>query len=194
MSPGCAARTALVGMALAAACATARPQAASYSIDVTHTFVSFEVLHAGMSTTRVRFDRQQASLQFDRAARGGRVEFRVEMDSVNSGVPAFDARLKGRDFFDVAENPGATFVSERFSFTGNQVNEVAGTLTLRGRSQAVSFKALNFNCYTSPLFRREVCGGDFEAVIQPSQWGIVALPAVASDSVRVRVQIEAIKQ
>ncbi len=181
-------------VAMLATTGAARAQPGGYGIDPTHTFVGFELLHAGMSTIRVRFDRQQASLQFDRAARSGRVDFRVEMGSVNSGVPAFDARLKGSELFEVAAHPHASFVSDRFSFAGDRVSEVAGTLTLRGRSQPVSFRALNFNCYTSPLFRREVCGGDFEAVIQRSAWGIGAFPALASDSVRVLVQIEALRQ
>lgn len=182
------------GIAAAALCALAHAQPAGYSIDPTHTFVSFEVLHGGLSTTRVRFDRKQASVQFDRAARSGRVEFTLQMDSVNSGVAAFDARLKSAEFFDVAQHPTARFSAERFSFAGDRVSEVSGMLTLRGQSQPLSFKALNFNCYTSPLFRRPVCGGDFEATLLRSRWGLGALPAAAADSVRLLVQIEAIRQ
>lgn len=178
--------------AVALCSSLAQAQPAAYRIDPTHTFVSFEFLHGGLSTTRVRFDRKQASLQFDRAARSGRVEFTLQMDSVNSGVAAFDARLKEPEFFDVAQHPTAHFAGDRFSFAGDRVSEVSGTLTVRGRSLPVSFKALNFNCYTSPLLRRPVCGGDFEATVLRSRWGLGALPAAAADSVRLLVQIEAI--
>ncbi len=184
----------LLILAAAGLCSAVQAQPADYTIDLTHTFVTLEVLHAGMSTTRIRFDRKQGSAQFDRAGRSGRVDITLEMDSLNSGVPAFDAQLKGREFFNVAEHPSARFLGERFGFAGDQVSEVSGTLTLRGRSLPVSLKALNFNCYTNPLFRREVCGGDFEALIQRSQWGIGAYPAAAADTVRLLVQIEAIRQ
>ena len=177
-----------------ALCGTAQAQPADYSLDPTHTFVSFEVLHGGLSTLRVRFDRKQGSVSFDRAARSGRVEFTLQMDSVNSGVPAFDERLKSDTFFDVARYPSARFVGADFSFVGDRVSAVSGNLSLRGRSFPVSFKALNFNCYTSPLFLRPVCGGDFETVIARSAWGLGAMPAAAADSVRVLVQIEAIRQ
>lgn len=181
-------------IAAAALCSAAHAQTAAYGIDPTHTFVSFEFLHGGLSTVRVRFDRKQASLQFDGAGRSGRVDVTLQMDSVNSGVPAFDARLKSPEFFDVVQHPTARFVGERFVFAGDRVGEVGGLLTLRGLTQPVSFKALNFNCYTSPLFRRPVCGGDFETTLQRSQWGLGALPAVAADRVRLLVQIEAIRQ
>jgi polyisoprenoid-binding protein YceI len=188
----CASRLAAVWAAVL--CVAADVQGAGYSIDPTHTFVSFELLHAGLSTVHVRFDRKQGSVEFDPAARSGRVDLTLQIDSVNSGVPAFDARLKDSEFFDVVQHPTARFVGERFVFAGDRVAEVSGLLTLRGVTQPVSFKAVRFNCYPSPLFRRRVCGGDFEAVLQRSQWGLGALPAAASDSVRLLVQIEAIQQ
>ena len=53
---------------------------------------------------------------------------------------------------------------------------------------------LRFNCYTSPLVRREVCGGDFAAEFDRSDFGITfGLPFVA-DKVRLLIQVEAIRQ
>ena len=70
-----------------------------------------------------------------------------------------------------------------------------GALTMVGKTQPLTLKANQFNCYTSPIFKREVCGGDFEATLQRSQWGInYGLPMVAPDNVRLVVQVEAIRQ
>jgi polyisoprenoid-binding protein YceI len=72
---------------------------------------------------------------------------------------------------------------------------VQGKLTLMGRTHPVTLKANRFNCYQNPLFKREVCGGDFEATLQRSLWDITyGLPAIAPDSVRLLVQVEAIRQ
>lgn len=184
---------------LAAACALAFGAAGadegSHAIDPTHTFVHFEVLHAGTSTTRVRFDRKTGVVHFDRAARSGRVEIRVELSSLSSGHAAFDELLRGKEVFDVAAHPQAVFVGERFVFDGDRVAEVRGTLTLRDRAHPVTLKAMRFDCYTNPLFRREVCGGDFEAVVRRSLWGLShGLPALAPDEVRLVVQVEAIRR
>ena len=79
--------------------------------------------------------------------------------------------------------------------SGDKVTEVSGTLTLLGKTNPVTLKASNFSCYTSPMLKREVCGGDFEATLQRSQWGVVyAMPMAAPDSVRLLVQVEAVKQ
>ena len=134
-------------------------------------------------------------MQFDRAARTGRVDITIDMNSINSGVGQFDSHLKSKDFFNTAEHPTARFVGDGFVFDGDKVTAVQGTLTLLGKTRPVTLKANQFNCYMNPMFKREVCGGDFEASIQPTLWGISTyIPMVAPDKVRLVVQVEAIKQ
>jgi polyisoprenoid-binding protein YceI len=183
----------------AAACAAvltgAQADGGNYAIDPTHTFVTFEVTHFGTSTNRARFDKKEGMVQFDRAARSGRVEISIDMASVNSGVAPFDGHLRSKDILNVSEHPTAKFVGDKFSFAGDQVTAVAGTLTMMGKTHPVTLKANRFNCYLNPMFKREVCGGDFETVIRRSQWGVnYGLPAVAPDDVRLLVQVEAVKQ
>src|SRR5512139_1933863 len=93
--------------------ATLPARAGTYAIDPTHTFVTFEVDHFGTSTQRGRFDRKTGSVEFDRAARAGKVEITIDMALINTGVAAFNEQLRGRDFFDVAQFPTAVFVAPR---------------------------------------------------------------------------------
>jgi len=169
--------------------------AAAYVLDPTHTSVHFALPHFNTSVLRGRFERKQGSIEFDRAARTGHVDIAVEIASVDTGVAALDAHLQGRQVFDGARFPTARFVGEHFVFSGDRVDAVAGRLTLHGQTHALTLKARRFNCYTSPLFLREVCGGDFEATLQRSLWGIDdGLPAIAPDSVQLLIQVEAIRQ
>jgi len=174
---------------------SAHAETASYSIDPTHTFVSFEIAHFGTSLNRGRWDKKEGTIQFDRVAKTGRVDISIDISSISSGVAPFDGHLKSKDFFNVAEFPTARFVGEKFIFSGDKVTAVEGTLTMVGKTQPLTLKANQFNCYTSPIFKREVCGGDFEATLQRSQWGITyGMPMVAPDNVRLVVQVEAIRQ
>lgn len=184
---------ALVAVLLAAT-GMAQAQSATYAIDPTHTFASFEIGHFGTSINRGRFDKKEGTVQFDRTGRTGRVEITIDMSSINTGVGPFDGHLKSADFFNTAQFPTARFVGDRFVFNGDKVSEVQGQLTLKGKTQAVTLKASNFNCYLNPMLKREVCGGDFETTLQRAQWDLGALPAVAPDTVRVIVQVEAVKQ
>jgi polyisoprenoid-binding protein YceI len=167
----------------------------TYVIDPTHTFVVYEISHFGTSTNRGRFDKKEGTVQFDRAARTGRVEVSFDLASVSTGVAPVDKHLQSEDFFDVAKYPNARFIGDKFSFNGDKVTQVAGTLTLRDKTLPVVLKASNFNCYTSPLLLRETCGGDFETTLKRSQWGMDwGLNAGVPDEVRLLIQVEAIKQ
>jgi polyisoprenoid-binding protein YceI len=170
-------------------------QANTYSVDPTHTFVTFEATHFGTSTLRGRFDKKEGAVTFDRAAKTGKAEITIDLASVSTGVAPLDTHLKSKDFFNVAEGATAKFVADKFSFNGDKVSEVAGSLTLLGKTMPVALKATNFNCYNNPMFKREVCGGDFETTITRSQWGMAyGLNFGIPDNIRLLVQIEAIKQ
>jgi polyisoprenoid-binding protein YceI len=184
----------LIAAALIAATGFAQAEGATYSVDPTHTFVTFEAIHFGTSTLRGRFDKKEGAVSFDRAGKTGKAEITIDLSSVSTGVAPLDTHLKSKDFFNVAEAPTAKFVGDKFSFNGDKVSEIAGTLTLLGKTQPVTLKANNFNCYTNPLFKREVCGGDFETTIARSQWGMAyGLPGIP-DNIRLLVQVEAVKQ
>lgn len=183
------------GAALLLAAAIAMPApAADWLIDPTHTFVTAELLHGGLSTLRVRFDRKTAELALDRAARSGRVRFVLDVGSLSTGVPAFDAALKSAALLDAATHREAVFSAERLQFTGDAVAAVDGHLAWRGRTRPLRLQAVRFNCYISPLFQREVCGGDFEAALQRADWAIADWGGALADTIVLRVQIEALRQ
>jgi polyisoprenoid-binding protein YceI len=184
----------LLATALLAATGFAHAQSATYAVDPTHTFVTFEAKHFGTSTIRGRFDKKEGSVSFDKAAKSGKAEITIDMASVSTGVGPLDGHLKSKDFFNAAEHPTAKFVGDKFAFNGDKVSTVGGTLTFLGKAQPVTLTATNFNCYQNPMLKREVCGGDFETTIQRSQFGSsYGLPGIP-DNIKLLIQIEAVKQ
>jgi polyisoprenoid-binding protein YceI len=186
---------ALASAALLSASGLASAQSATYNIDPTHTFVTFEAKHFGVSTSRGRWDKKEGSISFDKVAKTGKAEITIDMTSINTGTGPFDGHLKSADFFDVANFPSAKFVGTGFKFEGDKVTEVSGELTMRGKTNPVTLKSSSFGCYTNQRISREVCGGDFEATIQRSLWGVsfgVANNAIP-DNVKLQIQVEAIK-
>jgi len=182
-------------MATLLAATGAQAQSAKYAIDPTHTFANFEVMHLGTSTLRGRFDKKEGTVQIDRAAKTGKLDLTIDTTSVSTGVPALDKHLQSKDFFNAAEHPTARFVAERFTFEGDKVANIVGTLTLLGTTGPVTLAAARFNCYNNPILKREVCGGDFSTTIQRSAWGMrYGLDYGIPDDVRLVIQAEAIKQ
>jgi len=185
----------LLATVLAAAFASAHAEIAIYAIDPTHTFVTFEANHFGTSTLRGRFDKKEGSVALDKAGKSGKADITIDTTSVSTGVAALDTHLKSKDFFNAAEFGTAKFSADKFAFNGDKVSELTGTLTLLGKTQPVTLKASNFNCYISPLLKREVCGGDFETTIARSSYGMpYGLTYGLPDNIRLLIQIEAIKQ
>jgi len=175
---------ALAGLQLQPAAA----QPAVYVLDPAHSFVHFEVLHFGTSTTRGRFGPVQGEVTLDRAKARGEVGLRVATGRVDTGIPVFNARLREPDLLASAEHPEAFFVARNFRFEGAQLVEVRGEFTLRGTSQALSLRARQFGCRMDG--DTEVCGGDFEGEILRSDFGATfGLPFIANQ-VRLVVQVE----
>ena len=174
---------------------TAQAQSATYVLDPTHTFVTFEIGHFGTSTNRGRFDKKEGTVQFDRAGKTGKVDLTIDATSISTGTPPFDKHLQSADLFNAAKFPTIQFSADQFRFNGDKVSEVAGKLTLLGQTHPVTLKANTFNCYQSPMLKREVCGGDFETTIDRTQWGMdYGVSFAMPKTVRLIVQAEAIKQ
>lgn len=187
-------RSACLFVLLCAAVA-ARAQPVTYKFDPNHTWVTWEARHFGTSTYRGRFDRKEGSVTLDRAARTGRVELTIDLTSVDTGVDHLDHHLQEADFFDAQKYPTATFVGEDFRFDGDNVARVTGQLTLRGRSAPVTLTATGFSCYQNPMLKREVCGGDFSATLNRSDWGVsFGAPFPVAEQVKLLIEVEGIRQ
>ena len=185
---------ALAGTAHAQDASANRTAQGTYKIEPTHTFVTWEAKHFGTSTSRGRFDRKDGTIEIDTAAKTGKAEISIDMKSMNTGVAPFNTHLTSKDFFNAEEFPTATFKGDQFKFDGDRVTEIAGSLTLLGKTHPVTLKASGFGCYMSPLIKRQICGGDFETTIARSQWGMTyGVPGIP-DNIRLAIQVEAIKQ
>jgi polyisoprenoid-binding protein YceI len=169
------------------------PQGGKYAIDPTHTFVTWEAKHLGISTSRGRFDKKEGVITIDRATNTGKAEISIEMASVNTGVAPFDGHLKSKDFFNSEAHPKAVFKAD-FKLEGGKLASVPGQLTMLGMTKPVVLKTNGFGCVEHPRFRKQVCGGDFEANIKRSEWGMTyGLPGIPDD-IRIVVQIEAVPE
>ncbi len=186
--PRAAAAAVVTALGLGAAAAPA--QTPVYELAPTHSFVHFEVLHFGTSTIRGRIGPVAGSVEFDAAARRGWVGVRVPMRSVDTGLAVFDARLKQPDLLAVDAHAEAYFVAADWRFDGERPVELRGELTWRGRSQPLALRVLRFACRDDVRARTEVCGSDFDAELNRSDFGVVfGLPFVA-DRVRLVIQAE----
>ena len=82
------------------------------------------------------FDKWDAALTFTSTdVTTGVLDIKIHADSVNTGSGMKDDELKGKDFFDVKEDPLITFLSKKIVQTGPNTFDVQGDFTIRGASK-----------------------------------------------------------
>jgi polyisoprenoid-binding protein YceI len=186
----------LLVAALGFIASAAHAESATYALDPSHSFATWEIAHFATSTNRGRFNKTTGTVTIDKAAKTGSLDVTVDTTSLDTGTAAFTKHVSSDEILNVAAFPTAHLVASKFVFGADgKVTEIDGNLTLLGKANPVVLKANNFNCYMSPMVKREVCGGDFDMTIVRSQYGVsYGLNYGFPDSMKVVIQVEGVKQ
>jgi polyisoprenoid-binding protein YceI len=88
-----------------------------------------------------KFDKWDASLVFTSPDETtGTLTITIQADTVDTGSGMKNGKLKGKDFFDVANNPTITFKSNKIVKTAPSTYEVDGDFNIRGVSNPEKLK------------------------------------------------------
>ena len=109
----------------------------TWTLDPTHSEVSFSVRHLMISTVRGTFENFDVTVVTAENPLESTVAASIDVASVNTKVEARDAHLRTSDFFLVDEYPTMTFTSTSIDGTPDAFT-VHGDLTLRGVTRAIT--------------------------------------------------------
>jgi polyisoprenoid-binding protein YceI len=178
-------------MGLAAPLASAAP--ATYTIDPTHTFPSFEADHMGLSVWRGKFNKNAGTVVLDKAAGQGRVDITIDATSIDFGLDIMNSKAREPDLFDTAKYPTARYTGRLEGFTNGAPSRVVGELTLHGVTKPVTLTLNSFKCMPHPLYKRDWCGADAITTINRADFGIDAGKDYGFKmDVVLRIQVEAV--
>jgi len=167
--------------------------AADYSIDPSHTYVSFAINHVGFSTMRGKFDRQSGSMQLDPGAKKASVMIEIDAASIDTGHARRDAHLQSPDFLNAVENPTITFKSTAVTWNGSVLATVTGDLTILGVSKPVTRTVTSMKCGPHQFSKKDTCGFDATGSIKRSDYGVnYGLPTIG-EVLDLQIEIEASK-
>ena len=118
-----------------------RPQAAAkWSVDKAHSNVKFAVTHMVVSEVEGNFKIFDGSLEATKDDfSDGKVEFTVDVTSIDTDNENRDKHLKSDDFFNAEKYPTMKFVSTSFTPAGDKKFKLAGDLTIRDVTKPVVF-------------------------------------------------------
>ncbi|MEO7251894.1 MAG: YceI family protein, partial [Arenimonas sp.] len=90
-----------------------------YKIDPDHTFPSFEADHfGGLSVWRGKFNTTGGTITLDKAGAKGTVDVTVDMGSADFGHDKLNEHARGKDLFETATYPRATYKGKLGGFVG----------------------------------------------------------------------------
>jgi polyisoprenoid-binding protein YceI len=167
--------------------------AETYNVDGMHSMPAFTFKHLNLSLFRGRFEKASGTIEFDPVRHSGGADIVINIDSVSTGVPMLDQFLKSARFFDSARFPTATFKSNSFKFSGEQLVSVSGDLSLHGITKPVVLEVTYLFCGEHPLLNVPACGADAIVTLKRSEFGLDAFIGNDSDEVKVDIAVEALK-
>ncbi len=130
--------------------ATAMADVSEWAIDASHTHVGFSAPHMVVSEVEGQFKTFSGKVMLDeKELTKSRVEFSIDVASVDTDSKDRDKHLVGPDFFDAAKTPKITFVSESIKKAGKGY-KVTGKLTMRGVTKQVTLDATISEAITNP--------------------------------------------
>ncbi len=182
--------TAILALATTQAQAAAEP--GRYRIDPAHTSILFTVGHLNTSRLVGRFNRFEG--EFVLQPGQGRIDIRIDTDSVDTNHKKRDKHLRSPDFFNARQFPQMHFVSHQVRFDQNGEPVAAeGSLSLHGQKRPVSLKI-------SPVGAGKDPWGGYRAgytattTIKRSDFGMNYMLGGIGDEVVITLEVEGIKQ
>lgn len=168
---------------------------AAWEIDPSHTHVSFQVGHLGLTHTPGIFRKVEGRVKFDdKNVEASSVAITIDAASIDTVHAQRDSDLRSADWFDVEKNPTISFVSTSVRRIDDKNYVIAGNLSIRGKSIPVDFNTVLTNRAINPFLKLPMVGFMGNAKIKRSDFGMVQYPAVISDEVDLKISLELIQK
>lgn len=117
----------------------------SYQLDPSHVAVLFKINHMGLSTFVGRFNKVDASLEFDPMnIAAAKLSAVIDIASVDVNNADLEETLRGSSWFDAEKYPQAFFKTTSVKVIDESTAEFSGDLNLHGVTAPISLK-IHFN-------------------------------------------------
>jgi len=167
-------------------------QPGKYAIDQQHSNVTFEVDHLGYTHVAGRFNKISGDFSVA-AGKPSSLNVIIQSASIDTNHSKRDDHLRSPDFFNAKQFPTILFSSPLVIKTHNGESVIEGTLELLGVSKAVTLSLQKGKEAKDPwgLYR---AGYSATGIIKRSDYGMNFMQGGIGDDIRVKVNIEAVKQ
>jgi polyisoprenoid-binding protein YceI len=185
------AAAALVTASLAPA---AQAEPVPYTLDRSHTAVTFTVDHLGYSLTHGFFTKFDADILYDpEEPETSSVTFTIDAASINTLWEARDAHVRGSDFLNVEDHAEIVFKSKEIEMTGEDTARLTGDLTILDKTNEETFDVLLRKSAPSPLPAqkgRVISGFSITGEIDRTDYGVTHAVGAVGTVLPVTIELE----
>jgi polyisoprenoid-binding protein YceI len=174
------------------------PATGTWTIDPSHSEVSFKVRHLGISKTRGRFGSFRGDIVVADEPEQSRVAVEIDAASIDTKDAGRDEHLRSGDFFDAEAFPTLTFVTTGVQQQGSRWR-VEGDLTIRGVTRPVVLETELVGVVTDPWGNERV-GFVASAALDREDFGLTWNTALETGgllvgrTVQIDLEVEAVLQ
>jgi polyisoprenoid-binding protein YceI len=172
----------------------------SWSLDTSHSQISFSAKHMMISTVRGRFTSFAGTFEIDEGnPAASSFEVTIEPASASTGDSNRDNHLKNADFFEIEKYPTATYKSTRIEKINDSEFRIYGDLTLHGVAHEVPLTATLLGV-TKDMQGNRRAGLTMQTAISRKDFGLnwnVALESggvLVSDKVAIEIDAELVER
>ena len=169
-----------------------------WTLDPTHSEITFKVKHLMISNVKGEFKNFSATIEgedFEKA----KIRASVDTSSVDTNNNDRDTHLKSADFFDVENHKEMTFEGTSFKKVDDDEYKLTGILTIKGVSNEVTLD-VEFGGMNKDPWGNEKAGFSLEGKINRKEWGLnwnAALESggvLVSEDVKIQAELQFVKQ
>lgn len=165
----------------------------TYTIDSKHTSVLWHVSHLGFSNPSGKW-MAEGSLQYDKnAPEKSQANISINVGDIDTGLKDLNEHLLGKQFFEVATYPKATFVSDKVTVNNNEIIAVQGQLTLHGVTKPITINVKQNKIGINPITEKETLGFSGETTLKRSDFNMTTFLPNIGDEVKLNIEVEAYK-
>lgn len=151
---------------------SATAQKTKWTFDKVHSKVQFDVTHMVISEVNGRFLDYEGTVLADKADfSDAKIDFSIDVKSIDTDDQQRDGHLLSADFFDAAKHPKITFKGKSMTAAGKNHYKLTGDLTMHGVSKSTILDVKYGGTVTDP-YGNVKAGFKITGLIDRTEFGL----------------------
>ncbi|MCZ8217083.1 MAG: YceI family protein [Cyclobacteriaceae bacterium] len=165
-------------------------QTTKWNYDKSHAKVGFSISHFGISETEGKFTKFDGLVLADNADfSDAKIDFIIDVNSIDTVEPQRDTHLKSADFFDVAKYPTITFKSKSLKPAGKNKYKMLGEITMHGITREIELDVIYKGTVVDP-YKNTKAGFKIFGTLDRTNFGLVWNGKLATGDLLVGNDVE----